>query len=192
MIHPVSKRPFGHPVPAQAIDHFCHPMAGHHYAEAAWGRDGKLYASNGWVAIRFFSFSAAFGPGPQSAVDRLGKLVWTQKHENEAMWRKLDDCTLDLFQEGVVENWKQHEDGRYSYRIDPYVRINHGTLVPLVSLQLISRLPRCEIYTIIDREEPVRFRFNGGEGLIARLTPAQEDQAQEQVCHLFAKYNDRY
>jgi hypothetical protein len=187
MIQPVSKRPFGHPVPALAIDYFCHPAEGHHYAQAAWGRDGKVYASNGWIAIRFFGFSAAFGPGPQTVVDRLGKHVWSNTYENPSAWRKLDDCTLDLFQEGVFENWKAQENGRHLYRIDPCVRINHGTLVPLVSLQLISRLPRCEIYTIIDRSESVRFRFNGGEGLIARLTHAQELQATPALCHLFPK-----
>jgi len=182
-----SKRPFGYPVPALAIDYFCHPAEGHHYAQAAWGRDGKLYASNGWIAIRFFGFSAAFGPGPQTVVDRLRKHVWTQTYEDASAWRMLDDCTLDLFRDGVFEPWKLEEDfGKSYYLIDPCVRINHGTLVPLVSLQLISRLPRCEIYTSIDRSESVRFRFNGGEGLVARLNHAQELKATA-ICHILAK-----
>jgi hypothetical protein len=187
---PSSKRPFRHPVPAEAVDYFCHPRAGHALEKPAWGRDSNLYASNGWVAVRFFGFPASMGTGPQTVVDRLQRLRWhSATYEDPKAWRLMDDCTLDIFREGLFEMWK---DERGAYRVDPPARINHGTLVPVVSLQLISRLPRCEVYTTVDREMPVPFRFRGGEGLIARLSHAQEAAAGPEVCHIFPKRTDRF
>lgn len=183
MIQETSKRPFRHPVPVEAIPYFLHPREGHELSQAAWGRDAALYVANGWVALRFFGFSAEFGPGPQAIVDRLRKLPWhSPMHENPKAWRKLDDVTLDLFREGIFGPW--HPE-RMAYRADPCARINHGALVPLVSLQMISRLPRCEVYTTLNPGGPVAFRFNGGEGLIARLTASAEAVRTETVCHIF-------
>ena len=187
---PSSKRPFRHPVPAEAVAFFCHPRAGHIYEKPAWGRDGALYASNGWLALRFFGFPASMGTGPQTVVDRLGKLPWhSATYEDPKAWLMTDDCTLDLFRDGVFEMWRDAAGG---YRVDPAVRINHGALVPAVSLQLISRLPRCEIYTKLDREMPVPFRFRGGEGLLARLNSGQEAVMSREVCHIFPKFHDRF
>lgn len=181
-----SKRPFRHPVPVEALDYFCHPAAGHVFERPAWGRDGKLYVSNCHVALRFFNFTAAQGEGPIAAVDRLLKQRWHDgKHEVKESWRKLDDCTLDLFREGLFAMWQERE-GRWLYRVDPPARVNHGFLCPVASLQAISRLPRCEVYTAHERGLPLAFRFNGGEGLVAGLTSAQEDRRTDQVCHVFA------
>ncbi len=184
-----SKRPFGHPLPLEAPDYYRHPQAGHLFAQAAWGRDSKLYVSNGYVALRFFHFTAACGPGPQAVVDRLRRQAWpTGKHEDPAAWRKMDDCTLDLFREGIFPPWSLAGEA-LRYRVDPCVRVNHGVLVPAVSLQAISRLPRCEIYTTTDRTAPLTFRFKGGEGLVARLTEAQEARRSETLCHIFPRTN---
>ena len=183
MIYEASKRPFGHPVPAAAVEYFLHPKEGHLFGSPAWGRDGKLYVANGWVALRFFNFPAEFGTGPMAAVDRLMKQPWhSARHEDAAAWRRLDDVTLDIFKEGLLEPW---HPARLAYRADPCARINFGALVPVVSLQMISRLPRCEIYTALDRDQPVPFRFNGGEGLLARLTPTAEAAATPAICHIF-------
>lgn len=183
-----SKRSFGHPVPEDAIAYFCHPKDGHHYDGAAWGRDGNLWACNGHVAVRFFNFTAAHGSGSMDVVDRLQKLRWhTSKHENPKAWRKLDDCTLDLFRCGVLDPWDK--SGRWL--VAAGARVNHGIVLPVVSLQLISRLPRCEIYTdSIGDREPVPFRFNGGIGLLARLSWEQELRLPEMVCHVFATRRD--
>jgi len=178
-----SKRPFRHPVPPEALTYYCHPKHGHRYQHPAWGPDGNLYVANGWIALRFHNFTAAFGSGPETMVDRLRQLPWySPAYEQPQAWRALDSVTLDIFKEGLFEPWHPQ---RGHYRVDPVARINHGALVPLVSVQMISRLPRCEIYTSIDRGYPVPFRFNGGEGLLARLTPAAELQATPAVCHLF-------
>lgn len=179
---PCSKRPFRHPVPAEAIEFFQHPRPGHPFAAPAWGRDSKLYVANGWVAARFFNFPASFGTGPQTTVDRLMKLPWGTNYTDKSAWRMLDDVTLDLFKEGIFDMWRGESGG---YRIDPVVRINHGTNVALVSLQLISRLPRCEIYTTVDRTMPLPFRFNGGDGLISQLSHEQWLQSPMPICHLF-------
>jgi hypothetical protein len=189
MIPTPSKRPFRHPVPIDALDYFCHPVAGHMFEKPAWGRDSKLYVSNCHIALRFFNFTAAQGHGPMAAVDRLLRQRWhTSKWEDPKAWRKLDDVTLDLFREGVFPLWKE-ADQVLRYRVDPCVRINHGALVPLVSLQAVSRLPRCELYTKVERGEAVAFRFNGGEGLIAQLTHAQELRRTDTVCHLFPSFS---
>jgi hypothetical protein len=184
-----SKRPFRHPVPPEALDYFCHPRHGHRYQHPAWSDDGQLYVCNGWVALRFFHFAPEFGGGPPAMVERLRALPWhAGTYEKPEAWRALDQVTLDIFKEGLFEPWHPQAG---SYRADPCARINHGALVPLVSLQMISRLPRCEIYTAIDRGYPVPFRFNGGEGLIARLPAAAELLATPAVCHLFPHYTDR-
>lgn len=120
-----------------------------------------------------------------SAVDRLLRQPWhTGRFENAKAWRKLDDVTLDLFGEGMFPMWKLGDAGP-CFQVDPCARINHGALVPLASLQAVSRLPRCEIYTHLDRGGPVPFRFNGGDGLIARLTDKQEATRTDTVCHIF-------
>ena len=190
MIMEASKRPFRHPVPEEALEYFCHPSAGHVFERPAWGRDAKLYVSNCHVALRFFNFTAAHGGGSMAAVDRLLKQRWhSPKYEDAKAWRKLDDVTLDLFREGIFPIWKV-DGALVRYRVDPCARVNHGVLVPLVSLQAASRLPRCEIYTTVDRGGALPFRFNGGEGLIAQLTPAQEDRRTDTVCHIFAGTRD--
>jgi hypothetical protein len=190
MIPEASKRPFRHPVPAEALDYFCHPDPGHLFARPAWGTDGKLYVANCHIALRFYNFSAAFGPGPIAAVERLLKQRWHFSHwEDAKAWRKLDDCTLDLFREGLFAMW-QDRGGKMFYRVDPALRVNHGVLVPAASLQAVSRLPRAEIYTTTDRGEPLAFRFNGGEGLVARLTEKQEAAMTDTVCHVFPVIRD--
>lgn len=188
MILECSKRPFGHPLPVEVLPWFCHPLAGHHYEFPAYGRDGKLYCSNGFIALRFFKFPASFGLGPQTMVERIQKLNgWHRSpHEDAAAWRKLDDCTLDLFREGIFPMWREHE-GRMRFRVDPAVEVNVSTLVPAVALQLISRLPRCEIFTAPDRDSPLPFRFNGGEGLVARLNAKQQATAGPLLCRIFTQ-----
>jgi hypothetical protein len=191
MLIEASKRPFRHPVPVEALAYYCHPTIGHMYDRPAWGRDSKLYVSNGHIALRFFNFSSADGDGPMAAVDRLLRLQWHARHyEDPKAWRNLDECTLDLFRDGIWPMWRE-EGSAVRYRTDPCVRVNHGTLAPLASLQAVSRLPRAEIYTTIDRAAPIAFRFNGGEGLIARLTHQQQIAATAAVCHVFARRIDR-
>lgn len=173
-------------MPAGALEYYCHPREGHALSLSAWGRDGALYVANGWVALRFFGFSAAHATGSMELVDRLRKQPWhSPAYEDPKAWRKLDDVTLDLFKEGVLDPW--HPE-RLAYLADPCVRINFGALVPCVSLQMISRLPRCEIYTVLDRAQPVPFRFRGGEGLLARLTDKAESVATHPIAHIFPKH----
>jgi hypothetical protein len=190
-----SKRPFYHPIPAEALEWFTHPRAGHVYEFPGWGRDGNLYCANGWVAVRFFSFPSSFGTAPMTMVDRLLKLPWRRAQDTSrnlaepaGTWRALDDCTLDIYRDGIFPMWR---DERGGYRVDPAVRINHGALVPAVSLQLIARLPKAEIRTVIDRGEPVAFRFRGGEGLLAQLTHEQQAAASPEVCHIFPSVHHR-
>lgn len=190
MTFKTSKRPFGHPVPLEAIEYFCHPLEGHRYHLPAWGRDGKLYAGNCWVAVRFFNFSAAQGTGTMDVVDAIGKLPWhvSSAHAPADAWRRLDDVTGDIFREGLFPAWR---DDLKAFRGDPPVCINHGFMVPAAALQMVSRLPRAEVYTVLDRADRfVPFRFNGGEGLMARLSAKQMAQSGPQVCHIFPKRYD--
>lgn len=190
MMLPASKRPFHHPVPAAALDYFVHPRPGHHYAAPAWGRDSKLYCSNGYIAIRFFGFPSSFGRAPMTMVDRLLRLPWRSRSEFEkpSDWRSIDDCTGDLFAPGVLPMWKSERGG---FCVDPCVRLNHAALLPLASLQLISRLPKAEIYTVIARGQPIPFRFRGGEGLLATLSHTQEAAAAFPAAHIFPQRSER-
>ena len=124
IIPETSKRPFRHPVPADALPYFCHPQR-EIYRVPAWGRDAMLYAATGWVAVRFFNFPADMGQGRQETVERLRKLSWhCGKYEDAKAWRKTDDCTLDLFRDGVFDAWEVDDaTGRVAYRWDPHDRI---------------------------------------------------------------------
>jgi hypothetical protein len=187
-----SKRGFRFPVPTEALGHFLHPVKAE-LGEPVWGDDAMLYASNGWVVLRMYSFCPQTPQGRPETYERLRKLHWHRKeYEQVDAWRKVDDCTLDLFREGVLEPWKM-EPGNpaATYRWDPVCRINHGLLVPLVSMQLISRLPRCEIYTAGGRYKPLPFRFNGGEGLCALLKHDLEAMDFYEACHLFRTPNHK-
>ena len=182
---PESKRAFGHPVPAEALPWFCHPEPGHIYHAPVFGADGNLYCSNGYIAVRFFNFTESFGTGGAAMLERLQGLgEWYRSpHEDATAWRKLDDCTLDLFRDGVLPMWDA-SSGKARYCVAPAVAVN-ARVVPAASLQLVSRLPRAEVFTAPERHLPVPFRFNGGEGLMARLSDKQTEKAGRMLCRIF-------
>jgi len=105
-------------------------------------------------------------------------------HEDAGAWRKLDDCTLDLFRDGVLPMWDA-SSGKARYCVAPAAAVNASRVIPAASLQLVSRLPRAEVYTAPERHSPVPFRFNGGDGLMARLSDQQTEKAGRMLCRIF-------
>lgn len=190
---PTKKRPFYHPVPPEALEYFVHPDPAHRYAAPAAGREGMLYCSNGWLAVRFFNFPASFGTGPMTVVDRLRKLPWRKPHNPQTMrgelpglWRATDDCTLDIYRDGLADMWLPNG----SFNLEHHARFSSLAVLPLVSLQLIARLPATELCTAVDRDAPVPFRFRGGEGLMAQI-PSRLHRPDPEPCIIFPVKHDR-
>jgi len=169
-----SKRPFLHPVPADAVDHFTHPT--HPAFRQPWQHDGHLWAA-GLLALRFRpSFAIApseYPAAPQEFADRVGTLPWERFPAAAAQpkaWRCLDDHRGTIYGDPVAPFWLEVRPGRWIYDPRKLVRICGAPIVPLSVLQLLARLPRPEIHTAgCTVEGPVLFRFSGGEGIIPHL-----------------------
>jgi hypothetical protein len=91
-------------------------------------------------------------------------MEWAVK--DSAQWRPLEEA--NLFRFGAIGPWLKG-------RVAPtrVVRVNDSHLVRLSFLQLVARLPRCEVY--LGTTETLLFRFSGGVGMMMkddRLTEA--------------------
>jgi hypothetical protein len=111
-------------------------------------------------------------------VERITALPWDRPLAGS--WRALDEGRSAITQRGQIGVWS-------GMRLAPTPVWRVGdSVVRLSLLQLIWRLPRCEVYTgPVDAMEPLFFRFSGGRGMIAadpRLTLWS--------YHLFAPLHD--
>lgn len=202
----ITKKHFHHPIPVDAMHLFCSPspewdwMTSPVYESAT----SRYYCTNRWIYIRFDNFPClgiGWEIGPREA-HRIDFFNWKrcEKFEqtvvgkwgegNVGGWRKLDDVTLDIYSSGIVQPWELKR-GRIAYQWQDVVRVGRAALVPVVSLQMVSRLPRCEIDTRIERREgggfkPVPFVFKGGCGFLGCLTDRQSDP--EGLCEIARIY----
>jgi hypothetical protein len=176
MIPALSKRPFGHPVPAAAVAHFLHPshpVFRHAYRHP---QDGNLYAA-AILAIRlrpsYAIDPAEYPEAPSEFTDRLANLPWSRfpaAAKFPATWRPLDDHRGTIYADPLASFWEPDRTGRSRFHAGKTVRICGAPIVPLAVLQLLARLPRPEICTGgCTLTGPVLFRFTGGEGIIPHL-----------------------
>lgn len=176
MIPVLSKRPFGHPIPAAAVDHFLHPS--HPLFRQAYRHpaDGNLYAA-AIVALRirpsYAIDPAEYPQAPAEFVERVGSLPWDRfayAATQPKAWRCLDDHRGTIYADPLAPFWIAVAPGRARFHAGKTVRICGAPIVPLALLQLLARLPRPEIYTGgCSLTGPVLFRFTGGEGIIPHL-----------------------
>lgn len=166
---PASKTPFPYPLQIGVMEHFCRPSPGHLLAMPRWHL-GNVLAATGWFAIRvtrglWMRDGSDFPPADAPFLARFNRLPWDTfgkiiPREND--WQALQDARL--FRHGPLATWL---DGRPSP--SPVWRVAENHLVRLSHLQLIGRLPRCQVFTgSMDRDAPLFFRFSGGMGIIAR------------------------
>lgn len=174
MIPAPSKRPFGYPLPADALQHFVHPSPLHVFSRA-WchPEDGNVYAGSA-VALRVRAsrcIDPAEYPAPAPDVlSRVMALPWdrfTYAATQPKAWRCLDDHRGTIYGDPLASVFSQHPDGIRISLAAKNVRICGAPIVPLAVLQLLARLPRIEIYTAgCSLTGPVLFRFSGGEGIL--------------------------
>ncbi len=124
----------------------------------------EICAGNGYVAIRCHSGKWLDSEYPDASKDfllRLCSLPWMRGETLPDGWRTLERGPL--LGRGELALWGKN--GKLSS--SPVWRVG-GAVVRLSMLQLIARLPRCEVNWFEDRDTPLFFRFGGGRGIIAR------------------------
>jgi hypothetical protein len=172
-----SKRPFGSPVDETVLPFFCHPWLPVFRAPVRHPEDGCIYAASGFVAVRFRTgrwFPEEFPPAPEEFTARIAELPWGGFVHDPARcivaptWRDMDDSRGTIYaggSHGLLPLWCPKT--RRLIR-ETIVRTCNGPLVPLALLQLLARLPKCQV-KMTAGNAPLHFRFNGGEGIVAKL-----------------------
>ena len=163
MIEP-SKRGFPYPLQMGSLEAFCHVVEAHDLGRPYW-HQGEAVAVSGYVAVRAARglwVKSDFEEMPAGLVERLERLPWgvfARAIKDEAQWRVLAEA--NLFRFGAIGAWLK---GRPApTRV---VRVNDTHLVRLSFLQLVARLPRCEVY--LGPTEVLIFRFSGGIGMMMK------------------------
>jgi hypothetical protein len=160
----------GFPSPLQigVLEYFCHPAPGHVLAAPAH-YDGQALAGNGYMALRVdrgLWTARDFEEAPAGFLTRFLALPWRDVSGLPAgEWRALDDVRGNLYRYAPIRPWTD----KHRCAPTPVWRVGRSFLARLSHLQMLARLPRCEVYAgPADREEPLRFRFAGGHGMLAR------------------------
>jgi hypothetical protein len=159
---------YPYPLQIGALDGFVHPREEHVFAQAV--RHGQeIVAANGYLAIRVRRGLWLPSDFPEAGADylaRLARIPWERFSALQGPWRELSEIRGDLYRHGARAVWRDDDSGRLSP--GPIWRV--ATVpVRLTLLQLVSRLPRCEVHAgTCDRDDPLFFRFSGGMGAIAR------------------------
>jgi len=173
---PPSKIPFVFPLQLGTLDHFTAPLEGHVMAAPRWHAEaGEAFVGNGYIAMRVTGRlwdESDFAPAETRFLDRFLKLPWDRFATlAEADWKPMDDIRGTIYRFAPIGCWIERKRGdlpsRWKVAPSPVVNVADAHLVRLSHLQLIARLPRCQVQT---RESTghtaLFFRFNGGRGLI--------------------------
>jgi hypothetical protein len=161
-----NKAPFPFPLQLGALDWFCHPYERHDFAHPVW-HDGEALAANTYMALKFSKGlwkASDFAPASESYLARFHKLPWARFHAIPDDWKSLDDIRGHLYRSATIIPW--HNGGTAP---SPVWRVGDVFLARLSHLQLIARLPRCQVHVpaSMSRETPLLIRFNGGIGMLA-------------------------
>lgn len=160
-----SKRPFGYPLPAEAVEYFIHP-GGEPDFEAA-GMDGETaIAANGYMAAKIETY-LDLPPAPPRMIKRVGTLPWGDfaKWADDDRWRSLGVVSSTLFRYGPRPIWERTRSSYYIRRA-PVVRVGVAGITTLALLQLCARLPRAEVWAETSAGKSLLVRFNGGQVIL--------------------------
>lgn len=159
------KTPFRFPLTVGDIELFTHPREDHTFRRPHF-IDGALCAGNGHIAIRSTSgrwMASDFTPAPSEFLQRFSSLPWGAIHGESPEWRAMDDVRAMVYRYGSVGIWTD----KLKRGPSPVVEIGKHHLIRLSHLQLISCLPRCEVYAgPVTRHDPLFFRYNGGTVIV--------------------------
>lgn len=178
-----SKSPFPYPLQLGALEAFCHPHPRHLFARPAY-YEGQALASNGYMGLRVnrgLWLEEDFESPPEGFLTRFLGKPWPDLKEWPASdFRALAEVRGMLFKHGPRALWVRNVPSH-----SPVVRIGPGFLARLNHLQLVSRLPNCEVIVPATAEHPLVFRFSGGVGMMVadpRLKEASFSIFQTQRC----------
>ena len=170
MIPEPSKRPFGYPLPADAIPHLVHPLSGHRFAKPFRDAHGNVVTWNGALAVRIRSFlpDLDLAEAPFEAVENSLRWFDPDAPEDKGKWRPLDDAAGLLWRYPPRSPWLRCRDGITGNTFTT-VRVGAAAVVPLPLLQLAARLPRCRVYIDNQAAGPLHILWNGGEAVIRHI-----------------------
>lgn len=170
MIPTPSKRPFHFPMQPDALLFFCHPWLKPFTDPKRLPGASEIHAASGYVAIRVRRghwFAEEYPEACPEFIERVESLPWASFEPDPKalvppVWRSMDDCRGTIYRDGVLDLWTQY--GKASREVPVFTA--GGPVIPLPMLQLLARLPRCEVRMEM-RQGPLLFRFTGGEGIVA-------------------------
>lgn len=170
---------FPYPLQFGALEAFCHPDPCHVFAKPAY-HDGQALAGNGYILIRVHRglwMPSDFEEPPSGFLTRFLSAPWKTLDPESVDWRSLDEIKGSLYRYGAKGAWLKGKCAP-----SPVWRIGGSFLARQSHLQIIGRLPRCEI---LIAPGPLYFRFSGGHGILAndqKLTTASFEVFQPQYC----------
>jgi hypothetical protein len=156
-------RQFAHPDPASPL----HPLPGITLPDGT----RAIAAGNGYIALQATRALVLWSDLPQPAPEFLTRwlsLPWERypAQAPAADWRPVDTFRASLYKRGTLAPWQEK---RHAPAPAPVVQVA-SHLLRLSHLQLISRLPACQIHTRWQgNPQPghaLWFRFAGGHGVI--------------------------
>lgn len=160
---------FHFPLTADQVQAFAYPGGGDCFsAPFIWPAADGWGCASGWAALRVRTFIDC-ARADQAAVERIERLPWEffERETKEKDWGKLDDRRGGLWRHGEKRIWQQMAGGRWVPRKLDRVNMGiQGVQVTVGLLQLVSKLPRAEVFTGLADPRWLFFRFNGGEGVV--------------------------
>src|SRR5690606_5057900 len=96
-------------------------------------------------------------------VGKFMELPWSRFAGLPDEWRAMDDIRGNLYRYAPIYPWTK--EGRCAP--SPVWRVNASFLARLSHLQLIARLPRCEVHLgVMAPDAPLLFRCTAGMGML--------------------------
>lgn len=172
---------FPYPLQIGALESFCHPREEHIFSRPAY-HDGQALAGNGYMLLRVHRglwMASDFEEPPAGFLTRFLSAPWKELDPKSPDWRSLDEIKGSLYRFGVKGAWL---NGKCAP--SPVWRVGGSFLARMSHLQMIARLPRCEI---LIGHGPLHFRFTGGMGILAsdpKLTAASFEVFKPEYCPL--------
>lgn len=163
-----SKTKIPYPLQLGALEAFAHPAPGNVFSIPMWGEDGSALVANGFIGLevsRGLWLKSDFPPASSEYLQRFRALEWQRfRTLTEVDWQPLEDIRGDLYRQAPLAPWTD----KHRCAPSPVWRVNGVFLCRLSHLQMIARLPRCEVYLgPMGAASPLLFRFSGGRGMLA-------------------------
>lgn len=179
MIPEPSKRPFGFPLPADAIRYLVDPAPGHEFSRPFKDASGNVVCWNGALAVRIRSYvpdDVELSSKPWEAVENSLHWPAPDAGDDKGRWKPLDDAAGLIWRYPARSPWIELRGGDIMGNKLTNVRVGSAAVVPIALLQLCSRLPRCRVNIDNRADGHLQFIWNGGEAVItpiAELSPAR-------------------